>query len=208
MGTRVHDDSLTPILPLTPFGSFAWYKELVAHKHVLIETKEHFPKQSFRNRYEILTSNGILSLSIPVRKPHGGSTPYEEILIDLSSWKGNHWRSIQNAYASSPYFDHYEADIRKLIYEPEELLYRFNLRFLDLIINWLELPVTYDLTSEFMHYHTADLRVDLASKHLSDLASPAPYIQCFPGDATFNQRISLLDGLFCEGPLIRKQLIP
>lgn len=207
MGTSVHDDQVSPVLPLTTFGSIGWYKEFLSHHSVFIEIKEHFPKQSFRNRYEILTSNGVLPLSIPIKKPLGTNTPYDQIVIDSQNWKDIHWRSVTSAYASSPYFDYYEYNIRNLIYEPEELLYRFNLRILDQLISWLELPVSYQLTSEFSSYKINDLRLNLAAKHAYNQAETAPYIQCFPGKNTFNQRLSILDGLFCEGPLIRNLIL-
>ena len=70
-----------------------------------LENHEHYIKQSYRNRCKIMTSNGILDLSIPVNKVNGNHTLIKDIRISyLSNWQSNHWRAIESAYNKSPFF--------------------------------------------------------------------------------------------------------
>lgn len=79
---------MTPIFPISYFGSIAYFKELAKYEHVLIECKEHFPKQSYRNRCDILTTDGVLSLSAPVVRHSGSKTPTDEVLLSSEeNWK-------------------------------------------------------------------------------------------------------------------------
>ena len=36
----------------------------------------------------------------------------------------------------------------------------------------------------------------------------APYIQVFPGDENYQESLSILDAIFCEGPMARNLILP
>ena len=62
----------------------------------------------------IMRANGPQKLIIPVRH----SRKENEILHDYNvkidntqNWKVKHWKSIQNAYRSSPFFEFYEFNL-------------------------------------------------------------------------------------------------
>ena len=56
---------------------------------LLIEAVENYQKQSYRNRCNILTANGILSLTIPVCHTH--KTAIREVRIDnKTDWQRKH----------------------------------------------------------------------------------------------------------------------
>ena len=56
----------TALLSTTYFGPVQWYQKLYRYDSVLIEQYETFPKQTFRNRCLIATTNGIQALTVPV----------------------------------------------------------------------------------------------------------------------------------------------
>src|SRR3546814_590587 len=71
-----------------------------------IESKEHFPRQSYRNRCHIHSPNGLLALSIPVQKGSGQHTALKDVSISPHHpWPKIHWRSLQAAYRSSAFFE-------------------------------------------------------------------------------------------------------
>ena len=56
------------ILPTSYFGNIYYYYILNNYKRIIIEIYENYPKQTYRNRTRILTANGIMDLSVPVKK--------------------------------------------------------------------------------------------------------------------------------------------
>ena len=94
---------------LPPIEYFAMILQSGAWK---IENHEHYIKQSYRNRCNIITANGLLNLSIPVNKTDGNHTFIHDIRISyLSNWQSNHWRAIESAYNKSPFFLYYRDDL-------------------------------------------------------------------------------------------------
>ncbi len=200
---------MIPVFPTTYFGSIIYYQNLVKHSNVLIETKEHFPKQSYRNRCDILSADGILSLSIPVKKPNGSKTPTDEIqLANYENWRARHWRAIKTAYQSAPYFDYYGVEVHDLIFREDELLINYNDAITYSIFNWLDLPVKLDHTSAFHSVQTDDPREILVDKNKNNQFEQSPYIQVFPSEQSFTPNISILDAIMCSGPLARNLLLP
>lgn len=197
------------VFPTAYFGSIGYFKELVKHDSVLIEAYEHFPKQTYRNRCDILSADGILSLSIPIKKPNGNKTCTKDILLSNDeNWRVRHWRSIKTAYQSSPYFDHYGMEIEKLFQEKHLTLIDFNTKITKLILSWLDIEINLGETEEFYPVQEVDHRFELIHKSSFQAISNAPYIQVFPGDENFKESISMLDAVLCLGPMARKLLIP
>lgn len=199
---------MIPILPTSYFGSIAYFKELAKHQSVLIEAKEHFPKQTYRNRCDILGGDGILSLSIPTKKPNGSKTTTEEIILpDEENWRIRHWRAITSAYQSAAYFDYYGMEVEELILSEEENLLKFNSAITERILKWLYIDTEIEMTNNFKPMIENDLRISLVHKDAFQEKQIAPYIQVFPGKDSFQESISMLDAIFCEGPMARKLIV-
>lgn len=65
----------------------------------------------FENRNYILTTNGRLLLTVPVKRSQ--DTPIHEVQIaDDQPWQRKHWRSIELAYSKAPYWDKYASLLR------------------------------------------------------------------------------------------------
>ena len=199
---------MIPVFPTTYFGSIAYYSELAKYSEVIIEAKEYWPKQTFRNRCDIVGANGILSLSIPTERPHGSKTPTDSILIpSTENWRIRHWRSIQNAYSSAPYFDYYGIEIKELMLDEEINLLQYNTKIMERVIDWLDLDTTLSLTEEFAPVIHNDPRDILARKNTTNETIKAPYIQVFHDSNMYRSTLSILDAILCHGPLTRNILI-
>ena len=72
-----------------------------------------------------------------------------------------------------------------------------------LILELLEFPIKIELNSDFSIQNDFDV---LCRKQTGKEFEKAPYIQVFPSEKSFYPAISILDALFCEGPLARKLL--
>lgn len=204
MGSRIHIDRVIPTFPINYFGSLLYYKELVKYDHVLFEINETFPKQTYRNRCDILSANGIISLTVPVNKPNGSKSTTSDILLDDSKrWRETHWRSIRSAYSSAPFFEHYGPEFEDLLFTEHETLVGLSVELSKLILELLEFPIKIELNSDFSIQNDFDV---LCRKQTGKEFEKAPYIQVFPSEKSFYPAISILDALFCEGPLARKLL--
>lgn len=196
---------MKPIFPTSYFGNIEFYKKLSSYDSVLIESYETYPKQTFRNRCEITTANGILPLSIPVEKPNGSKTLTNEILISSKEkWQTLHWRAIEAAYASSPFFEYYEPEVKELIFHNEENLIQFNHNIITRIQQWLDLSTKIEYTTD---YNVIDSNIDyrnLFSKRINQRDFQHDhYQQVFEIENGFYQNVSILDGIFCLGPMAR-----
>lgn len=197
------------VFPTTYFGSILYYRELVRHEHVFIETREHFPKQSYRNRCDILGADGILSLSIPVKKPNGSKSPTLEVeLANNENWRARHWRAIKSAYQSAPYFDYYGVEVFQLLHAEHNRLIDLNESITKAIFEWLDIDVVLERTTDFFPIQSNDPRELLVDKNRNNEYVTAPYIQVFPSAESFTGNISILDAVMCEGPLARNLLLP
>lgn len=128
------------LLPTAYLPPVSWMAVALKHENVSIELHETYPKQTFRNRCNIATANGILSLSIPVIKVNGNHTQTCDILIDNSkNWQQLHWRSIITAYNKSPYFLYYRDLIEPLYYKKFENLINFNQELLNTLLSTLNI---------------------------------------------------------------------
>ena len=58
------------VFPLFYLPNVEFFKNLQSFKDqtILVEKYEHYPKQTFRNRTSIAGPNGILNLSVPIKR--------------------------------------------------------------------------------------------------------------------------------------------
>ena len=116
------------------FPSLAYVRAMAFCPNPQLDFHEHFVKQSIRTRCEILSSNGVLQLNIPIIHNSGSKQAVSEVKIDYSSsWITDHWRAIESAYANAPHFEHYAHDLQHLFDQRPTYLIEFN----QLIWHWL-----------------------------------------------------------------------
>ena len=127
-------------LPLSYFGPIEEFVYLSKSNEVTYESKEHFLKQSYRNRCIIYGANGLLRLTVPLVLKSREKTAMENIKISYAeNWQAQHWRSIQSAYKNSPFFDYYEELLLPVFFEKFSTLKSLNLKTLEIIKNCLQL---------------------------------------------------------------------
>jgi hypothetical protein len=189
------------VFPTAYFGSLSYFAALTQEGTVAIEAKEHFIKQTLRSRCQILTANGVLTLSIPVIRKNGSKTSVDAVEIAYdTNWRNDHWKAIESAYSSSPYFEHYGVDVKELLYHNESNLLKFNENITSSISSWLHLSVQCSFTEEYQSSRWEE------SKTITPV-KPKTYLQVFGKPLDFVANLSLLDALFCIGPMTRKLLV-
>jgi len=181
-----------------------YFALLLKYNHITIETQETFPKQTWRNRAAILSSQGVLNLSIPVIKPYGNKTITADIEIDSAQkWQNNHWRAIEAAYNKSPYFYYYKDTLQSLIYNDEKLLLNYNNAFLRFFLACFKIEKAIVLTEQYTPVpENEDLRQLLTPKKDPLLCHEQfpTYYQVFSDRFPFFSNLSILDLMVNEGP--------
>lgn len=156
---------------------------------MLIDLHENYQKRSYRNRYDILTSNGKQSLSIPLKKGKNEKQRIDEVLISYDeNWPNQHLHAIRSAYGKSPYFEHYFPLIETLLKNRFEKLVELNDASLRKLLKTLRLNIDVAYTSTF-----------IPDKHLV-IYTEKRYPQVFEYKFDFTKNLSIIDLLFNTGP--------
>lgn len=207
------------ILSTAYLGNIQYYTKLLqTATPVVIEQHEHFVKQSYRNRCDILCANGTVSLTVPVYKSSGEKTLIRDVRIDYSkSWQHQHWNSIHSAYKGSPYFDYFGELFEPFYRKRIDFLWDFNRAMQQVALELLGIRPDFRYSDDYLRPGTndQDLRHSLSPKprlHRPDAAfRPAPYYQVFSERYDFVPNLSIIDLIFCEGPqaaeILRQSLI-
>lgn len=188
---------LLPVFYLPPISWFSVF--LNPENNIVFEQFESFPKQTYRNRANIYGANGKLSLIIPIS--HNGKRELKDIEISESEdWRKLHWKSIQTAYQSSPYFEYYEDKIRKIFDIDEKNLVNFNLKGLEIILQTLKTEKAYSLNEEYIkNPEELNFRERFSAKLPSEFEMEE-YYQTFSDKSGFLKDLSILDLICNKGP--------
>lgn len=192
------------LIELPYLGNLAFYQLLTKFDTILIEKEEFFEKSSFRNRCEIASPNGKLTLSVHMLGGKGKKQLYKDAEISYEHpWKKDHWNSLTSAYRRSPYFEYYEDKFEAVYAKNHNTLFELNWELFQLINSLLKLNVTIETTKEFFKSYETDEKVeDYRSYFLprKKQSCSIEYMQVFEDKTGFINNLSIVDLLFNEGP--------
>lgn len=187
------------ILPVAYMPSVEYVARLLREESV-VDLGEHYIKRSQRNRAQILSANGVMSLTVNVENANRPRQMIKDVRIDYSKrWQHQHWVSIMSAYKSSPYFDHY-AHLLEPFYKREwRYLVDYNMEYLSTLLRLLGVDDKVNISEKYVVAREGD--IDLRPKHNEGSTFVAePYFQVFSDRMPFVANLSILDLLLCEGP--------
>lgn len=184
-----------------------YFAKLIGCQNVCIEVFETYSKQSFRNRCEILSCNGPLSLIVPVIKTNGNKTLTKDIRIDYSTnWQKNHWKAIESAYRNSTYYDFVSDFLMPYYFRKETFLIDFNSKIVNEVLAFLGINASLVNTNQYCkNYESSivDLRMAIHPKTQhqveDNLFIPEKYYQVFSDKFDFIPNLSIIDLLYNEG---------
>jgi len=191
------------VLPMFYLPPIEYFVKLNIYKpDILIEKEEHFPKQTYRNRADIYSPDGKLSLVVPVIKGSKNHTKIKDVKISYDfSWQRLHWMSLQACYRRSAYFEYYEDDLAPFYEKRYNYLFDYNEQLLQFILKAIKMPLALNYTGTYEHEYAslADFRAVISPKKESGFEQKS-YFQVFEERSGFMKNLSIADLLFNQGP--------
>ncbi|RZJ69551.1 WbqC family protein [Flavobacterium sp.] len=185
----------------TYFPSISHFVGVAQTDSFVLEVEDNFQKQTNRNRMYIYSPNGRQLLNVPVKHTSAaGHQKTKDIRIEKNfDWQKLHFKSLEAAYRSSPFFEYYEDEIAPIFFRKQPFLLDLNFQALEVVHKCLGLPFDHKKTEEYFHEvaNVNDLRSLANGK--KDENQFEQYTQVFGDKAGFLNNLSILDLLFNEG---------
>lgn len=185
------------------FPSIAQMVAIVNADGVIFEVQDNYQKQTYRNRAYIAHSNGKLLLTIPVEHRKNGQRQKtnEVLMANQFPWRKQHWKSLQIAYRTSPFFEFYEDELEFLFRDTVDNLLDHNLAIFNVLCDLIGIDPPIEKTNTFTKdvEEYLDLRFLIEAKRDCPIVL-TPYTQVLEASHGFIPNLSILDLLFNEGP--------
>ena len=185
-------------LPLCCFAPVSWYV-LYAEENFALGQDEYFQKQTYRNRFDILTGNGVQTLTIPVESTGGERKLLRDIRISPEYNGKKTLQAIRSAYGNSAMYDFIEQELEELFLKEEKFLFDFNIKAHEWSCRWF--PKVLDERST--ESKVLDERWKVRGTRQVELKS---YPQVFADRFPFEKDLSILDAIFNLGKTSVKAL--
>jgi hypothetical protein len=142
-------------------------------------------------------------LNIPIKHVGGrhGRQKYRDVRLENTyPWQRQHWRSLQTAYRTSPFFEFYEDELAPLYHREFTFLLDFNLHTIDVLCDCLQVAMPGEKTR--VYEEGAGGAFDgrfLVNAKGAPLPFSLQYQQVFGDRHGFIPNLSVLDLLFNLG---------
>ena len=182
------------------FGPISCWKQII-NSNILWDVHQNYVKQSYRNRTFIHSANGLHKLTIPVKHSKIKFPMLNAEIDNKTAWQKNHWRSIQTAYSSSPFFEFYKDSLEQVYNKKYTYLVKFNFDMIKLVFEWLNIEIKLKLSKEYkvVYDDSLDLRKKIDNQKHS-ISKNKIYNQVFFEKNGFLNDLSIIDLIFNEGP--------
>lgn len=178
-------------------GSTYYYASLLKPNEVYFDINIPYNKMWAINRCNILSANGIQTLTVPLVKPkYGAKTPLKDLEISThGNWEHLHWGALFSAYGKTPFFEYIEADLHHIFENHSKWLIDFNFSIHQFVVDLMQLPIKNAVSPE----NGLIMPNELTTKNL-DMEQTVPYYQLWQERYNFVPGLSIIDLFMNEGP--------
>src|SRR5699024_8831206 len=156
---------------------------------IILENEDNYQKQTYRNRQYIYGANGKLLLNIPINNTERrkGKEKYKEVKIENDyDWQRIHWKSLESAYLSSPFFEFYQDDLFQLYQKKFTYLIDFNQACKTVLNTCLQIEKTESFSNKFLF--TYEDQKDVFDARELIKAKRKPYVNLPAYDQVFQEK--------------------
>ena len=184
----------------TYFSPISQYVEILDTDTIVFEIEDNFQKQTYRNRCYIYGANGKQLLNVPVKhlKTSGRKKTKDTLVENDFPWQNQHYKSLETAYRSSPFFEFFEDDLLKIFHKKYKYLLDVNIDTFLFVSDAIQTSQEFIKTSKYQLELNHDYR-GLANAKVKHDYNIKPYTQVFDDKHGFIPNLSILDLLFMEG---------
>jgi hypothetical protein len=119
---------------------------------VTLEMEDNFQKQTNRNRMYIYSPNGVQLLNIPIKHSKAAHQRIQDVKLETAfDWQKQHFKSLEAAYRTSPFFEYFEDDLMPIFTTKHTFLMDLNLQTMELVSKCLGMDFNYTSTTEYFH---------------------------------------------------------
>jgi len=191
---------MTILIHPTYFPSVSHFVAMAQADRMVLEVEDHFQKQTNRNRTYIYSPNGIQLLNIPIKHTKERHQNIKEVQLETAfDWQKQHFKSLEAAYRTSPFFEYFEDSLLPIYNKKYRFLMDLNLESMSIVSKCLGMTFEYEKTIEYFHEvnEYVDYRTLVNGK--KDTSTFESYTQVFGDKHGFINNLSILDLLFNEG---------
>lgn len=200
------------LLHPTYFPSIGHFAAMAQADRITFEMEDNFQKQTNRNRMYIYSPNGMQMLNIPVKHSKEIHQKTKEVRLETAfDWQKQHYKSLESAYRTSPFFEYFEDAIRPIFTKKYTFLVDLNFETLEILLKCMRMKPEWNTTSEYFREvpDFTDFRTLADGK--KDTSVFESYTQVFGDKYGFLSNLSTLDLLFNEGryslDYLKKQIL-
>lgn len=182
------------------FPSISHFVAIAKADIVTFEMEDNFQKQTNRNRMYIYSPNGIQLLNVPIKHSKEAHQRTKDVKLETAfDWQKQHFKSLEAAYRTSPFFEYFEDDIAPIFQKKHTFLMDLNLETMSIVSKCLRLEFDYTETDEY--FHEVNDKVDFRNliNGKKDTSVFEPFTQVFGEKHGYLNNLSILDLLFNEG---------
>jgi len=174
----------------------SYFKSFINQNEISFCKNTNYQKQTYRNRCVIFGANGKQNLTIPITKDEiKKGDKYVTFYNDIN-WQKNHWKSIESAYNSSPFFEYYKDDLKPFYIKKYKILFDYNVKFMIHIFNILDLNIKVKEVNRMTNPKEINALLDPKKETVNFKY----YSQVFDEKYEFQSDLSIIDLIFNIGP--------
>ena len=186
----------------TYFPSISHFVAMANAGAITYEMEDNFQKQTNRNRTYIYSPNGIQLLNIPIKHTGKAFQKTKDVKLETAfDWQRQHFKSLEAAYRTSPFFEYYEDTLSPIFTKKHAFLMDLNMETIAIVSKCLAMTPDNRVTSEYFHETPEYVDHRKLANGKKDNSQFAPYTQVFGDKHGFINNLSILDLLFNEGRL-------